>query len=152
MCAPTEVSEQYDGVICLCDSFNYLLEEAQVKAFFENAYRVLRPEGCFIFDTHSLDRLLEFETEYLEEGTMQDVQYEWSILAQEDRLYQNFLFFDEAGVTHHEQHIQRIFQPSFLEKQLADCGFRWEVMTDFKKIGIHPGEKYFYIARKGKPL
>lgn len=150
MCAPAEVNEFYDGVICLCDSFNYLLEDEQVYAFFHNAYQALKPGGCFIFDTHSLDRLKEFEDEYLEEGSLHEVQYEWSILAQEDRLYQNFLFFDENGVTHHEQHIQRVFAPSFLKEQLEECGFSWKVMTDFKKPGIQPGEKYFYLAKKEK--
>ena len=149
MCAPSKVWEHYDSAICLCDSFNYLLEDEQVSAFFHNVYQVLKPGGCFIFDTHSLDRLQEFEDEYLEEGTLHEVQYEWSILAQDEYLYQNFLFFDEAGATHHEQHIQRVYHPSFLEAQLQECGFSWTVMTDFKTPGIQPGEKYFYLARKG---
>ena len=50
----------YDGILCLCDSFNYLLEEAEVSSFFRSVYAHLREHGVFIVDMHSQDRLKEF--------------------------------------------------------------------------------------------
>lgn len=31
--------KSYDGILCLCDSFNYLLKDEQVRALFQGAYR-----------------------------------------------------------------------------------------------------------------
>ncbi len=37
----------------LCDSFNYLLKDEQVRALFQGAYRHLRDNGVFLVDMHS---------------------------------------------------------------------------------------------------
>jgi len=39
-----------DAVLCTCDGVNYLLTEADVKAFFKAAYEALRPGGGLLFD------------------------------------------------------------------------------------------------------
>lgn len=61
--------KSYDGILCLCDSFNYLLKDEQVRALFQGAYRHLRDNGVFLVDMHSMDRLEEFAEEYNEAGT-----------------------------------------------------------------------------------
>ena len=40
--------KSYDGILCLCDSFNYLLKDEQVRALFQGAYRHLRDNGVFL--------------------------------------------------------------------------------------------------------
>lgn len=44
-----------DVVLCICDSANYLLEEAQLMAMFSSVYENLQQDGIFIMD---------FKTEY----------------------------------------------------------------------------------------
>ena len=58
----------YSGIFCLCDSFNYILEKEEIDAFFHEVSQHLKPNGLFFFDTHSLDRLDEFDSEYNETG------------------------------------------------------------------------------------
>lgn len=139
---------QYDGILCLCDSFNYLLEEEQVEAMLAGVSAHLKEGGCFIVDMHSLDRLKEFEEEYNEAGKILGQEYQWTIYSQDERIYQNFAFYDEDGRITLEQHIQRVYDPSWIIAQLKRHHFAVEIVTDFVLPGIQSGEKQFYICKK----
>ena len=146
-----DVTESYDGILCLCDSFNYLLHTAQVKQLFQDVYAHLKDDGCFLMDMHSLDRLEEFREEYNEVGELeQDAQVQWTILSEEDRIYQNFAFYMPDGSIVLEQHTQRVYDPSWVKEQLEKTGFETTIVTDFDQPGICAGEKQFYICRKVK--
>lgn len=146
-----EVHKSYDGVLCLCDSINYLLQEEDINNMFQSIYDCLNVNGTFIFDMHSVNRLEEFEEEFYEEGIVDNNEYTWSILAQEDYLYHNFLFYDENAKVSLEQHIQRVYSHEMIES-LLEPYFNFEVYTDFNQKGIQEGEKYFYICRKKEYL
>ena len=144
-----ETEKKRDLVLCLCDSLNYLLEEHQIQSFLQSSYNSLKNEGTLIFDVHSLDRLQEFEEEFLEEGTLNGVNYEWDIQSDGDCIYQNFVFFDDEANASYEQHIQRVYNPQWLRQEAERIGFNVEIYTDFEHQGIVAGEKYFYVCRKG---
>lgn len=136
-------------MLCLCDSLNYILEDEQIIHLLQQAYELLSEQGTFIFDVHSLDRLDEFKEEFLEEGCLDGTNYEWSIQSDDDLIYQNFVFYDEAANAHYEQHIQRVYDPLWLKAEAEKCGFTVNIVTDFIHDGITEGEKYFYILKKG---
>ncbi|HOL12245.1 MAG TPA: class I SAM-dependent methyltransferase [Bacillota bacterium] len=52
-----KIEEQFDSVICLFDSLNYLLEPSDVKSCFRSVFDVLKPGGYFIFDMNTYLRL-----------------------------------------------------------------------------------------------
>ncbi|MBS5042266.1 MAG: class I SAM-dependent methyltransferase [Clostridium sp.] len=143
------MEKQFDGILCLCDSFNYILKETQVRALFQGAYAHLKPQGVFLVDMHSLDRLAEFEEEYNEAGQVKELDYQWTITSEEDRIYQNFAFYDAEGRITLEQHEQRVYAPDWILAELEKRGFQVEVYTDFTKPAICEGEKQFYICKKG---
>lgn len=137
-------------VLCLCDSMNYILEDQAFKQVLSNAYHNLSESGTFIFDVHSLDRIAEFQEEFYEEGFIDGMGYEWSILSQDEYIYQNFVFFTGNGRPDYEQHIQRVYKPEIIQQWCEEIGFHVTIYTDFIHEGICSGEKYFYVARKGK--
>lgn len=138
----------FDAIACLCDSFNYILSKQEVKDFFEMVYYHLNPEGYFFFDTHSMDRLEEFEEEFNETGEIDGVDYQWSILSEEDYIYQDFAFYLPNGRTIQEHHMQRVYDPIWL-KEVLEQWFRVEaITTDFDLEGVQPGEKIFYVCRR----
>ena len=47
-----------------------------------------------------MDRLDEFEEEYNEAGKIMSHEYQWTIYAVEDRIYQTLLFNDEEAELH----------------------------------------------------
>ena len=143
------VEKRYEGILCLCDSMNYILKKEQIKNLFKNVWEHLLPGGCFIMDMHSLDRLSEFREEYNEAGHIAGgVDVQWTILSEEDRIYQNFAFYHSDGTVALEQHIQRVYDPQWILECLQQQGFQVEVLTDFTTPGIAAGEKQFYICRR----
>lgn len=143
------ISKKVDTVLCLCDSFNYIVEDTNIQTMFQTIYDGLHDQGVYIMDMHSLDRLLEFQEEFFEDGQIDGKGYQWTINSDEDRIYQNFAFYDEHGNCTLEQHIQRVYDPLLIEEWLIRCGFVVEIYTDFTISGIAPGEKYFYVCKKG---
>lgn len=143
-----ELTSFYDGILCLCDSFNYLLDWNQVKSFFQASYDHLKVNGTLIVDMHSLDRLDEFQEEYNEAGHVNGIEYQWTIHCIDDRIYQNFAFYDENGRVTLEQHEQRVYLPKEIIEKLEEIGFQVTVYTDFDKEGICEGEKQFYVCKK----
>ena len=128
-------------------------EKEDVKALFKEAASHLETGGLFCFDTHSLDRLDEFEGEYNETGQFEDgVQYQWSIMSEDEYIYQDFAFYRLDGTVLEEHHMQRVYDPEFLIQELEEYFDVISVKTDFDQEGISEGEKYFFAARKKRGI
>lgn len=139
----------FDAILCLCDSFNYILSKEEIVDFIKEVKDHLNPNGYFLFDTHSLDRMSEFEEEWNETGIFEDgCGYQWSISSENDWLYQDFAFYLPNGEMIQEHHLQKIYEPSWLEEELSKYFDILSVNTDFEYEGIQEGEKYFYVLRK----
>lgn len=143
-----EDDETYDTILCLCDSFNYILNEQAITHMIKNIYHHLNEHGIFIMDMHSQDRLEEFHEEFFEDGVIDGKGYQWSIISEDDYIYQNFVFFDEQGNRSLEQHIQRVYHSHWIQDILIASGFTVQTYTDFDLDGIQSGEKYFYVCKK----
>lgn len=142
-----DLQKKYDGVLCLCDSINYLLREEQIQSMIESVYAHLKEDGVFIFDMHTPDRLYEFEEEFYEEGIVEGHEYSWSISSEDDCIYHNFMFYDEEANASLEQHVQKVYSTQFMDSVLSPY-FTYEIYTDFTQKGICEGEKYFYVCRR----
>lgn len=141
--------KSYDSIACLCDSFNYILSKEEVASFFEEVSKHLKEGGLFFFDTHSLDRLDEFKEEWNETGTFEDgLHYQWSITSEDDWVYQDFAFYLANGQVVQEHHLQRVYDPKWLEQAFSPYFSIVDVCTDFELPGIQLGEKYFYVLKK----
>ncbi|MEG0360145.1 MAG: class I SAM-dependent methyltransferase [Longicatena sp.] len=143
-----EDDETYDGVLCLCDSFNYILEEEKVEKMLKDVVAHLKEDGTFIMDMHSLDRLVEFKDIYEEAGNLNGQNYQWTIESDDDYIYQTFAFYDESGNSTMEYHVQRVYDPLKIKEMLIKVGFEVHILTDFDQEGICAGEKQFYICKK----
>ena len=141
------LNKKYDNIICFCDSINYLLDYQSLNAMFLSVYNHLNTDGVFMFDMHSLDRLKEFEQDYIETGNILNTDYQWSISTDGKYIYHHFAFYKDSGLVQ-EQHVQRVFKPELVIDLLEKMGFKIEVFTDFNKVGIVAGEKIFIVGRK----
>ena len=138
----------YDAILCLCDSFNYILEKEDVISFFEQVDAHLQADGLFFFDMHSWDRLEEFRDEFNEAGCFEDgCQCQWSIMAEDEFVYQDFAFYKDGQMVQ-EHHIQRVYDPIWIQKELEKYFHILSITTDFDQEGLCEGEKYFYVCQK----
>ena len=113
-----DLHRQYDLILCICDSINYLYEE-ELDSFFECAFRHLRQGGRLIFDMHHLKRLEEFEEQYIEEGYIRDLPYQWTIQsdAYDNTISEHFTFYTAEGMVQ-ENHTQNVFDPETVRKKM----------------------------------
>lgn len=143
---------EFDTVLCYCDSLNYVLEVEQIRQVFLGAYHSLKERGVFIFDAHSMTRLDEFKEGYDESYILDELEYSWHIHTEGSFIKQLLRVWDDSIVPTYffeEEHVQKVYEPDLLIKMLTDIGFTVEVYTDFDIEGIVDGEKQFYVCRKG---
>lgn len=138
------LEDKFDTIICFCDSINYL---SDYRSMFDRVSDHLRSGGTFLFDMHSLDRLMEFKEMFIEEGYILDVPYQWTIVSDEDCIHQHFAFYQKDG-TIQEQHVQHVFDPPEVIDELQIRGFKLKIYTDFDLPGLQPGEKIFIVGEK----
>lgn len=139
-----KLDDKFDMILCVCDSINYLSDYEEMKRMFENVYEHLNEGGVFIFDMHHPQRLSEFKEEYIEEGYIDDVAYQWTILADQmtDELLENFIFYEKEGIVM-ENHCQKVFAIDKVRDLLKASQFEVKVYEDFIK-----DEKVLFIGEK----
>lgn len=142
------LSSRFDGILCYCDSVNYLHDEAEFEKLLDCVLAHLKPAGVFLFDMHTPQRLKEFEEEYIEEGILDEVQYQWTIQSDENTIHHHFSFWLPNGQLLQESHRQIVFDPNWVLEQLEARGLKTECWTDFDQPGIKSGEKIFIAGRK----
>ena len=141
-----DLSETFDAVLCYCDSINYLPDLKAVESMFHSVRKHLNDQGVLIFDMHTPDRLEEFSEEFIEEGLIDDVPYQWTIMTHDEQIHHHFAFWKD-GLMLQEFHVQRVFDLDDVLALLHKEGFKTEVLVDFDQDQSAPGEKYFVIAK-----
>ena len=141
-----DLNETFDAVICFCDSINYLSSLEEVKSMIHSVKRHLNEQGIFIFDMHTPDRLEEFAEEFIEEGMIDGVAYQWTIASQDDEIHHHFAFWKENEIMQ-EFHVQHVFDLKQVLNLLHEEGFDTEVFVDFDQPETASGEKYFVIGK-----
>ena len=117
------VGKKYDSIICTCDGVNYLLEESDVEAFINSAYKLLKKGGVFIFDISSKEKLIN----KLGNNKYFDIREDKCIFWQNElednkvKLDLTMFFEDEDGryTRYDETQTQRIYAKEDIEKLLT---------------------------------
>jgi SAM-dependent methyltransferase len=139
----------YDGVLCFGDSLNYLTDPDDVDRLFAQVWSHLKPGGVFLFDAHTELRLHEFQSEFVEEGYLDGLAYQWSIQTVSETMLDHLIvFYDVKGVAQRYQILQRVYTWPDLKRRLERFPWGISVASDFVE-GINPqAEKYMIACRK----
>jgi len=134
--------KQFDLVLCICDSINYL-EDEELSSFFKCAYEHLNVGGRLIFDMHSIKRIEEFKEQYIEEGFILDTPYQWTIASDEydNLINEHFTFYTDSGMIQ-ENHTQHVFNVENIVSKMKEM-FNVRVIEDFVE-----DEKILIIGEK----
>lgn len=122
-----EVPRPVDTVVCACDGVNYLTEAQDVQAFFDAAFRALKPGGVLAFDISTGAKLLEMPGNVYAEDR-DDVTWMWFSEAEPDRrVRMDIAFFlrgeDGRYERFDEEQLQRAHLPEELTAALTQAGF-----------------------------
>lgn len=129
-----------DAVVCLYDSFNYLLEPGDVDAALAEAGRVLTDGGLFIFDVCTEQNSVRHFSDARDADAGPGFVYKrHSYYDREQRLQYNAfdIHYDEGDVDVHETHVQRIFRCDDLVARIG--------MSDLELLALYDG----FSLRKG---
>lgn len=139
-----DLDHDFDAILCICDSMNYLNDEDDLRSTLKSAYDHLKDGGVFIFDMHSLKRLDEFKETYIEKGSVDGIDYKWTIEADAltNTLRQHFSFCLDDEIIE-ETHIQHVFAPDIVIEALKEIGYNVTCIKDFIE-----DEKDLYIGEK----
>ena len=72
-----DFSKKVDCVICMCDGFNYIIDEEKLCNTFKKVYSVLNDNGIFIFDISSYYKLSNILGNNTFAENFDDVSYIW---------------------------------------------------------------------------
>lgn len=137
--------DDYDVIVVFLDSLNYLEDLGQLETFFKEAYKHLKSKGCLLFDVHQEQRIEEFQEEFIEEGLVLSVPYQWTIQSIDTNKIQHQLIFYEE-ILNKQVFTQTIFSLQEIMKMLEALNFSVEVQTSLGDS--QNNEKYYIKARK----
>lgn len=109
------INKEFDAIISICDSINYILDEKDLLQTFNNVRRHLSKDGIFIFDINSHYKLKHIigNNTFIEEG--EDVYYIWQNFFQDKEniaeFYITFFTKDVDGkyIRFEEEHMERAY-------------------------------------------
>ncbi len=151
-----ELQEPADAVISFCDCLNYLTEEEDVEAAFKATWTALRNGGTFLFDVHPPGQFVRYAEEQPFVLDEPDVAYIWTCELEEERceIEHHLTIFARSGDNSfrrfEETHVQRAYDPDWIEAALRRAGFRSvDRYADFElRPADENAERLFFAAVK----
>ncbi len=142
-------SRSFDAVLCLYDSVNYLLHEAEIRELLENTQRLLTTRGLFIFDVCTEANSLEHFHQRYERDSRHDYVRR-STYDRSERIQVNEVMLRRKGRWFKEVHRQRIYPLTFWEALIAQSPFLLVASYDNLGFGAasESSERVHYILQK----
>ena len=144
------------GVVSICDSMNYILEDEELSEVFRLVYNYLDNEGIFIFDMNTVykyERVLADNT-FAEDREMSSFIWE-NYYDQEEAInqYDLSLFVREKDgryCKYEETHLQRAYEQRKVEELLNESGLELLHVYDAftKEIPAENSERIYFVCRR----
>jgi SAM-dependent methyltransferase len=135
----------FDRVIAMNDVLNFCTSISQLQEVVNHVYQHLKVNGVFSFDIHHPNRM--DEEGYSENGVLEDIEYEYMLEKEEDKLRHTFLWYESDYPTL-EVIFQTLFEESDLRMIFDESLWELSVEGDDGVKGFHPCEKWMIHARR----
>lgn len=155
----TEGVIQVDAVVSYCDVINYITTVEELDLVFANVANMLKDNGMFIFDVHSLHHVEHDLVNQTFATVDDDLSSIWFCTPGEDagEMFHDLTFFvsneKESYVRFDEYHHQKTFSLETYRKLLEQNGLQIQnIYGDFslKEESHHEKtERIFFVAEKG---
>lgn len=144
------------GVVSICDSMNYILEEEELEEVFRLVHNYLDNEGIFLFD---MNTVYKYET-LLADNTFAEDREEssfiWENYYDEEEMINQYdlsLFIREDDGRYRkyeETHLQRAYERQQVEELLERAGFELLHVYDAftKDAPAGDSERIYFVCRR----
>lgn len=144
------------AVISICDSLNYITEEAELEEVFRLVNNYLDPEGVFIFDFNTVYKYREILGDQTIAESREDCSFIWdNYYYEEEQIneYELSLFLQEEGNLYRkyvETHYQKGYELETVKMLLEKSGMKF--VTAYDAFTRNPptkeSERVYVIARE----
>ncbi len=139
---------KFDAVLCLYDSINYLTESVDVARAFNEASRVLKPGGLYVFDICTVKNSELYFANHRMEEKVGDVSYERTCrYDRTERIQENRFVISKNDDFFCETHRQKIYYLNEIEELIAKSPF--EIVACFDDmsfmLGSENSERVHYV-------
>lgn len=148
----------YDMAISCCDVINYLTSLEDVEKAIKNIYQLLKKDGIFFFDVHSMYTVEDIYIGQTFSDVTDEAAYIWECIPGEENgeMYHQLTFFHQEEGDHftrfQEKHHQRTFPVEVYQQILKKIGFKKiNIYADFSlelNNWNEQSERIFFLAEK----
>lgn len=123
------IGKEFDGIISILDSINYIIDESELLNTFKNVRSHLKKDGIFIFDINSQYKIKEIIGDNIFLEDKGDVFYTWQNYFDEEKniaeFYLTFFVKKEKDkyIRFDEEHFERAYSVEEIVGLLKKAGF-----------------------------
>lgn len=143
------------AVVSVCDSMNYILEEADLREVFSRVHEYLEEDGIFIFDLNTVYKYRDLLGETTIAENREEGSFIWENYFDEESAVNEYdltLYIREDGETYRrfeEVHYQRAYDLKTIGRLLADAGMELTAAYDaFTKEPVRDNSERIYVVAR----
>lgn len=143
------------AVVSVCDSMNYILEEADLREVFSRVHEYLEEDGIFIFDLNTVYKYRDLLGETTIAENREEGSFIWENYFDEESAVNEYdltLYIREDGETYRrfeEVHYQRAYDLKTIGRLLADAGMELTAAYDaFTKEPVRDDSERIYVVAR----
>ena len=141
------------AVVSVCDSMNYILEEADLREVFSRVHEYLEEDGVFIFDLNTVYKYRDLLGETTIAENREEGSFIWENYFDEESAINEYdltLYIREDGESYRrfeEVHYQRAYDLETIGRLLADAGMELTAAYDaFTKEPARDDSERIYVV------
>ena len=143
------------AVVSVCDSMNYILEEADLREVFSRVHEYLEEDGVFIFDLNTVYKYRDLLGETTIAENREEGSFIWENYFDEESAVNEYdltLYIREDGESYRrfeEGHYQRAYDLKTIDRLLADAGMELTAAYDaFTKEPVRDDSERIYVVAR----
>lgn len=143
------------AVVSVCDSMNYILEEADLREVFSRVHEYLEEDGVFIFDLNTVYKYRDLLEETTIAENREEGSFIWENYFDEESAVNEYdltLYIREDGESYRrfeEVHYQRAYDLKTIDRLLADAGMELTAAYDaFTKEPVRDDSERIYVVAR----
>ena len=143
------------AVVSVCDSMNYILEEADLREVFSRVHEYLEEDGVSIFDLNTVYKYRDLLGETTIAENREEGSFIWENYFDEESAVNEYdltLYIREDGESYRrfeEVHYQRAYDLKTIDRLLADAGMELTAAYDaFTKEPVRDDSERIYVVAR----
>ena len=144
------------GVVSICDSMNYILDDEDLLDVFKLVHNYLDNDGIFIFDMNTMYKYREILADHTFAEDREESSFIWENFYDEEEeinQYDLSLFVQEEDGRfrkYEETHLQRAYEQETVEELIKESGLELLHVYDAftRELPAEDSQRIYYVCRR----